>query len=86
MAYGRFNVDRGIEGLPEFDYLIPEQQGAFVMSYFRPKNDRIAQVVLGDEAAMRIIKEGYMEFRRQPTQKPQQRLVDGLDARIRKLA
>ena len=86
MTYVKYGFDKGSKKLPPFDELRGEQRVAFVLEYFGPANARVAQAVLDDEAAMRIIKEAYRALQRDPTQRPQQDFIDRLEARVIKLA
>ena len=85
MTYYKFSFDNS-KYLPPFDELKAEVRTAFVMQYFRPANVRVAQAVLDDEAAIRIIREAYRALQRDPTQRPQQGFIDRLEVRIRILA
>ena len=85
MTYDKFSCDKR-KDLPPFDELKAEERTAFVMQYFRPANVRVAQAVLDDEAAIRIIREAYRALQRDPTQRPQQGFIDRLEVRVRILA
>ena len=86
MVYGGYSFQGSRRDLPLFEELRDRYRAVFLTQYFGPRNSRIVQAILDDDAAMRVIRDAYTYFREHPKETPQRTFIDRLDVRVRKLA